>query len=278
MHKTWRWIAPIAVAGGLLVSGAIPAADASPAASIITISATSPNYPHLPAGQLTVDGHAVAVYKDRKAATAVVSGTVTTSATNDTATLMAKQFGKKKYTAAGSVALTPSAGSAPYSFKVTPTLATQYEVKVSGTDTATSTPVTVYVTAGGSTPKKYVHLKCISATRCVLTARVYTVLPPSAYKTESGKHIYLYMVIGDPTPPANSTLDKGGSASSAKRVNHGEFWRTLKWIITVHNVNASTTPYPNACTKDTESKDGMGLPGHHGCGNKHVPSTALYLG
>jgi hypothetical protein len=279
MPKSWRWIAPIAVAGGLIASGTIPAAEASPAAVTITINATSPNYPHLPAKDHgKVDGFAIVVYKHGAAGTAVINGTVTTTATNDTAALLAKPFGKKLYARVGSpVTLTPSGGVAPYSFSVTPSLATQYKVQVSGADSATSSPVPVYVTASGSAPKKYVHFKCNRAlTRCVLSIRFYTMLPASAFKTESRKHVYLYLALGDPRPPKNYTLSTASHASKAKRVNSGKYWETLTWIIPVRN--ARTTFIPNACTKDTESKDGMGLPGRHGCGNRHVPRSAIYLG
>lgn len=277
MSRLARWIAPAALAGGL-VAGlvAIPAAQASSAASIISINATSPHY-HGVGASGKVDGFALVVYKGGKAATAVVSGTVTTSATNDTATLMAKAFHQKKYTAVGSEALTPVSGSASYSFNVKPSLATHYEIVVSGTDSATSSTVTVYVSAGGKVPKRYIKAKCnASLTKCVLSARVYTILPASAYKTESRKHVYIYLAVGDPSEPKNYTLN-GVTATKANRVNSGEFWKTLKWTIRGH-INASTAPYTQACTKDTESKDGMGLPNHHGCGNKKVPTSSIYLG
>jgi hypothetical protein len=278
MHKTWRWIAPIAVAGGLLVSGAIPAADASPAASIITISATSPNYPGLTAKDHDlVDGHAVVVYKLANADTATVSGTVTTAATNDTAQLLAEPFGKKSYSAVGTPQplTTVSSTTASYSFSVTPTLATKYEVQLAGTDTELSSSVTVYVTAYESAPPKWVKNKCTTK-RCVFSFRIYVAVPASAYKTESGKHIYLYIAIGDPRLPKDYTLTKAGKVAGPTRVNSGEFRDTLTYYVPVKN--AKTDWVPNACAKDTESKDGLGLPGHHGCGSKHVARTTIYLG
>jgi hypothetical protein len=30
--------------------------------------------------------------------------------------------------------------------------------------------------------------------------------------------------------------------------------------------------------KNTEPADGLGLPGHHGCGNRRISSTIRYLG
>ena len=279
MSRVGRWIAPIAVAGGLIASGAVPAAVASPAATTITINATSPNYPHLPAKDHgKVDGFAIVVYKHGAAGRAVISGMVTTMASNDTATLMAKPFGKRTYTAVGSpVALSPVSGAASYSFSVTPSLATRYFVQLAGTDTGRSGTVPVYVTTNGSAPKKYVHFKCNRAvTRCVLSVRIFTTLPASAFKTESRKHVYLYLALGDPRPPKNYTLSTASHASKAKRVNSGKYWETLTWIIPVRN--ARSTFIPNACTKDTELKDGMGLPGHHGCGAKHFPRSAIYVG
>jgi len=276
MQKTWRWIAPIAVAGGLLVSGAIPAADASPAASIITISATSPNYPGLTAKDHDlVDGHAVVVYKLANANTATISGTVTTTATNDTAQLMAEPFGKKTYAPVGSPISLTTLGANPYSFSVTPTLATHYEVQVTGTDNATSSSVTVYVTPYEAAPQKWVKNKCTTK-RCVFSFRIYVSVPASAYKTESRKHIYLYIAIGDPRLPKDYTLTKAGKVAGPTRVNSREFRDTLTYYVPVKN--AKTDWVPNACAKDTESKDGLGLPGHHGCGSKHVARTTIYLG
>ena len=34
----------------------------------------------------------------------------------------------------------------------------------------------------------------------------------------------------------------------------------------------------NSCIKDTEPEDGIGLPGHHGCGDPRVLDSASYLG
>jgi hypothetical protein len=279
MSKLVRWIAPTAVVGGL-VAGliAVPIAEASSAANIITIKATSPNYPGLKAKDHgLVDGYALVIYKDTSlnSNTATISGTVTTTATNDTATLMAETFGAKSYSAVGSPVSLGTLGVNTYSFSVTPSLATSYEVQVAGTDTATSNPVTVYVTSGGSAPEKYVHEKC-TRTRCVFSYRVYTLLFPSAYKTESRKHLYLYLAIGDPRLPKDLTLAKSGKASAAKRVSSGEYWETLTYYIPVKN--SRTRWGLSACSKDTESKDGIGLPGHHSCGDKHIPKNPIYLG
>jgi len=277
MSRLARWIAPAALAGGL-VAGlvAIPAAQASSAASIISIKATSPSYPGLKAKDHgLVDKYAVVVYKDGAAATGLVSGTVTTSATNDTAQLMEEQFGKKSYTDVGSPEplTTVNSTTASFSFSVTPSLATHYKVQLAGTDTEASSAVTVYVTAGGR-PFSDIKASC-GRTTCKVSFRATVLLPSSALKTEMKKHWYLYLRIGYPRLPKNYTLDKSATASKAKKVKGG-YARTLTYRFRLGN--GKPNPYPAFCTKDSESKDGMGLPGHHGCGAKSFPSTVLYLG
>jgi hypothetical protein len=285
MPKSWRWIAPIAVAGGLIASGTIPAAEASSAAvASISINATSPNYPGLRAKDHgKVDGFALVIYKTAGAGTATISGNVTESTgATDTATLMAEPFGKTQYTAVGSpVSLTPGTnGVAPYSFLVTPSLRTHYKVRVQGTDSGTSTPVTVYVSVAAVPSGKSVHVKC-TRTRCVETVKVFSTLPAKAFRTESRKHVFLYLAIGElrsgkPRLPKNYTLSTASHASKARRINSGKYVETLTWIVPIRN--SRTIWVPNACVKDTVTTDGLGLPGHHGCGNRHVPRSAIYLG
>lgn len=269
----------MAVAGGLVAGvPAIPAATASTAASsIITINATSPNYPRLPAKDHgKFDGFAIVIYKDtaNSANTGVVSGTVTTTATTDSATLLAKPFGARKFTQVGTpVTLTPVSGVASYSFNVTPSLATQYKVAVSGADTATSGPASVYVTEGGRIAHVRAHK---SGSTIKFSFRLYVVLPKSALRHEIGKHWYEYLAVGYPRFPKFAPLDKRATASKATKVNSGEFFRTFSYSFRLRHSNPN--PDPIECVKDTESTDGMGLPGHHGCGAKRVPTNVLYLG
>jgi hypothetical protein len=277
MSKIWRWITPVAVAGGLVaVVPAIPAVSASAAtSSIITISATSPNYPGLTAKDHgLVDGFPIVVYKATASSenTAVVSGTVTTTATTDTATLLAKPFGAKSFSSVATQSLTPSGGTAPYSFNVKPSLATQYEVQVSGTDSAVSAVKTVYVTEGGRIADIKGHR---SGSTVKFSFRLYVVLPTSALKHEIGKHWYEYLAVGYPKLPKNAALSKTATVSKAKKVNSGEYYRTFSYSF---RLKANANPDPIECVKDTETKDGLGLPGHHGCGAKSVSTKTIYLG
>jgi hypothetical protein len=280
MSRIWRWITPVAVAGGLVAGiPALPAATASTAAtSIITINATSPNYPgirHKDHG--LVDGHAIVVYRDtaKGANTGVVSGKVTALATTETATLLAKPFGAKTFKRGKSVTVTPnSSGVARYSFNVSPSLATQYKVQLSG-NTAASRVVTVYAIAGerASRPSQ----RC-GRTSCKFSFRFYTFVPTSqAYRTESGKHWYLYLAVWyGKRVPNEYTLSTSARASRVRKVNGREFVHTFTYHIPLRNGGAFWIV--QACVKDTEPKDGLGLPGHHGCGDKHVSRTAIYLG
>ncbi len=251
----------------------MPAASASPT--------DNPSYSISIAAQAKVgkiSGHTLVIYRTKGYKTATISGTVFGAVLDDTATLWSKPFGAKAFTATTTtVTLTPD-NSTPtqsaYSFSATPSTATAYEVQVTTgtTEDVISTPVTVYVTEGGSFTGT--HKKC-SNTSCTFSYKVWEFLPASAFKTESRKRIYLYLAVGYPNLPRRFTLDKGAKASKVKKINSGEYEVTLTFYIKVHG---NTSWYTNFCTKDTESKDGMGLPGHHGCGNKHISIKQKYLG
>jgi hypothetical protein len=220
----------VAVAGGLVAGvPALPAATASMAAtSIITINATSPHYPGLKATDHgKVDGHAIVIYKATKKHrnTGVISGKVTTTAANDTATLLAEPFGAKRYTAVGSpVSLTN--GAASYSFNVTPSLATPYKVKVAGTDKAVSGVVTVYVTEGARIAHIRAHCSSTSPVKCRFSFRLYVVMPASALKHEIGKHWYRYLGVGYPFPRLPKVRD-AEQVRDGVQADEGQLWRVL---------------------------------------------------
>jgi hypothetical protein len=279
MSRIWRWLAPAALAGTLAAGVAgVPSATAGTAATV-SINATSPNYPGLRAKDHgKVDGYAVVIYRDDKnnANTATISGEVTTTAATDSATLLAQPFGTTSWTVVPGVEiLTPdSDGIADYSFSVTPSRATKYQVQLADPGAPLSAVVTVYVTV--ATRYAGVHERC-SRTECRYSYRLYSYVPTSkAYKTESGKHVYQYLAVGYPRLPKDYTLSKTATASKARKVNSGEYVQTFTYYIPLRNGSARWDP--EACLKDSESKDGVGLPGHHGCGNKHVSRSAIYLG
>jgi hypothetical protein len=82
---------------------------------------------------------------------------------------------------------------------------------------------------------------------------------------------------GVPPAPKWLYLNAGhATVAPAHRISASEFEETLKYSFTIgnHGYNWSWT----SCWKDTVSKDGLGLPGHHSCGASRVLRTAQYLG
>jgi hypothetical protein len=275
MSKILRWVAPIAAAGTLIAMAAGTAQAASQSGYGVTIGATgtAPSSVH---GKTY--GYALAAYKAKGKDTGTISGTVSGAAAGDAVTLLAKPFKARSFAATGQSTTLAAAGTSAYSFTVTPSLATAYEVQVStGTIVdVTSATATVYVEDGGHGGK--LHERC-SRTSCTYAYPVYTTFPASAYRTESKKRVYFYLAQwrSSKHPATWFYLAKKDKASKVKRINSGEFEQTLTWYITV---SAGHYFIPQACTRDSESTDGLGLPGRHGCGDKRVSirDGLTYLG
>jgi hypothetical protein len=54
-----------------------------------------------------------------------------------------------------------------------------------------------------------------------------------------------------------------------------EFTATIK--LTFNIGNSGYHYHDSVCTKDTETQDGIGLPGSHGCGSERIPTSHGYL-
>lgn len=286
MTSFWRATAPVAITTGLIAAagtalavGAIPAQAASPAGYGISIAAVTPAYPGAVHGK--VDGYALVVYKVsyHHLNAAVVGGTVTGAAAGDRITLLAEPFGARTFTPGPSATLTPSGGVASYSFTVAPTLATRYEVRVTtGTTTdGTSAAQTVYVTRlaveAGST-------KC-SRGRCEMRGKVFAVVPPRTYRKEAAKRWYIYFGLatkGRAAPPAVLPLDRRAAVGRARKLTKNAFTVPVKIRFDSKLVHPGRRAVWVACTKDTVTKDGLGLPGRHGCGTAKIRSHAAYVG
>jgi hypothetical protein len=279
ISRFWRWVSPVAVAGGLIAaSGAIPAQAASSAAYSVTISATSPNYPGATNG--LVFGYALVVYKGSDGtAVATISGSVTGNS-GDAVTLLDKRFGSRRFKSSGqSLTLTGTAAQS-YSFEVTPSLATKYEIRVStgATVDATSGIKTVYVTENTG-PGISTKTTCSSHGHCTVHGKGYLVLPASGYRTESRKRWYIYFVY-DPKVLKYLYLDRHASFSKAHRISATEFEFGVTIPFRSRGLsNPGKHVYWGSCTRDTEAKDGLGLPGHHGCGARRIDVlTLVYVG
>jgi hypothetical protein len=62
-------------------------------------------------------------------------------------------------------------------------------------------------------------------------------------------------------------LSRKGRASKPRRIDAGAYAQTVTWHI---SLKAGPFWRIDACARDTEARDGLGLPGHHGCGNRRI--------
>jgi hypothetical protein len=173
-------------------------------------------------------------------------------------------------------------GTATYSFTVTPTLATRYKVELfarknAATPLAKSRTQNVHAASAGWVTVRDSWGQPV----CRLRYHVYLLVPSSALRVEISKPLLAYFGINfgasSNRPPRWLYLDGGhASVSSAHQISAEEFDYVLTFSFTVGN-NSYYWGW-NACVKDTESTDGLGLPGSHGCGARRVLQTANYLG
>ena len=108
-------------------------------------------------------------------------------------------------------------------------------------------------------------------------------VPPSALQAEMSKTWYPYFGVNlsagqaAPPPPRWLVLNAGGAQVSAShRISADEFGETLTLTFQIGN-DAYYWDW-NTCAKDTVTQDGIGLPGHHSCGDARIPDSAAYLG
>lgn len=266
MLRAWQRAAAMALAGTAAIAaqltGVIPAQAAAPT---ITIFATS----KLP----VVTGDVWVVYRGGgQYGSATIHGKISGAAAGEVAALYAQQFPYKKLPVRlGSVTLKSS--TPVYSFPVTPDLATHYAVKLFASGTAraamaTSKVQNVYVLPKGNVTggKSCQNDRPV----CHETYHLYTIVPPSALRTEMGKHFYPYVGVSlsptsVPPPPKWLYLNAyHSSVTTGHRISAGEYANVFTFRFTIGNDGASFNW--DICLRGTVSKDGMGLPGSHGCG------------
>jgi hypothetical protein len=282
----WRGAA-IAAASCALVAAGMTSALAQPAqAPVVTISTQSAIPP------ITHDVFVIyKVSQFRKGThhrldTVDVSGTVSSSTAGQVVALFAQPFpykAKPAQVAGQSKTLPTSTTPVQYAFKAVPTVATKYTVKVLSSSTTSSTVVAasptkpVYVVTN-QTPT---GLSTCGRPVCHETLKVYSHLAKSAYKAESRKKWYFYFGLRlaptiEPPPPRVLYLDRSATVSKARRISSTEFERTIRFSFRIGN--HAYYYLVDFCSKDTEAKDGMNLPGSHSCGVKKIRSTIGYLG
>lgn len=269
-----------ALATGTVAVGQLPAlAAAADTTPTITAAATS----NLP----TVNG-AVWVafrYPVKKYSQAQISGNVANAAAGNVVRLYAKQFGQHSPTEVDSpITLNPTGTTTPYSFSVTPAIATSYTVELFATSSdttplASATPVAVWVVATHEFGR---FSRCRHRPTCHVNTHLRVLVPASALKTERSKRWFVYFGIRfSPTgtvPPKTLKLGAGHPHVSApQKINSHEYAVTITISFFVGNHGWFLEIWP--CQRDTEAKDGVGLPGRHGCGTlRQISAKRIYLG
>jgi hypothetical protein len=276
MLRGWRRATVAAVVTGAAIAGqlaGVGTAHAS-AAPTISIAATTKLKP--------VSGDSLVVYHLSGYNTAKLHGTIANATTGEVAALYAQPFPyKKPATRVASITLT--AAKTAYSFTVTPSVVTHYAVRLFATATTTaaiaSSPMkTLFVT---SEQQISAGQKC-SRPVCHETFQVHTYVPDSALGVEMSKHPYAYFGVNlgsSAIPPEPKWFILNGShakVTKSSRISAGEFENTVSFSFTVGTHSYAWIPL--FCTKDALSKDGIGLPGSHGCGASRIASDQYYVG
>jgi hypothetical protein len=278
---------PVIIAALILVKspvhrGRVPSPITPPGSAHITITVTSPF--------ARMSGDVFVKYRDGKYANAQLSGQIKKAAKGEVARLYIQQF---PYTAppapAGSVKLHLVGQTATYAFRVTPTLATRYQVKLFRNRTAidplaNSAVRTIYVIMGephGNTPTP-----TCKDSQCRATETVIVQVPASALSTQMrARPIYTYFAIAylssgtEPAAPQTLQLGAGNPVVSAPhQIATDEYQFTLTFSFPSNGQGWHAAW--RRCTKSLEAQDGIGLPGPgmNGCGDKHIHDSAVYIG
>ncbi len=168
-----------------------------------------------------------------------------------------------------------------FRFSDRPALATRYETRLfakSGRLLATSSVKTVYVLAD----YQYRYNPHCGRPLCRITIHVSVFLPPSTLRAEMRKHVYTYFGyrlarVREPALPKWLYRGAdGGRVTGLRKVAADQYDLTLHFafIVGQHAYRWES----DFCTRNTESRDGLYLPGHHSCGARRVSSHVPYLG
>jgi hypothetical protein len=280
LHRTV--ISVLATATALLGAAQAPALGDTNAAPTISISAKS--------SQPKVTGYIWVIFQGGATAHAHIKGTVTGATSGQVLRLFAQRFPFKKAPARlfAPVTLNPTGTSTPYSFQVTPTLATRYTVQLfadanSATPLVKSAVQVVFVAANGHASGVRTCNRPGQRPVCHQRIHLRVIVPPSTLRTERAKAWKLYFGLrldssgAEPPPPRRLKLG-GGHARvlSTRKVSAQRYDVTVAYSFRVGNDGYFFAV--NLCQRDTVGKDGLNLPGYHGCGNTWISTTVPYLG
>jgi hypothetical protein len=276
---TWAATRPAAGTPG---SPGHPALSAFPVSLVtVPISAAS--------GSAPVTGDTFVYYNSGTLAAATLGGVIRGTAPGEVVRLYARQFpytGPPALVGSYTVNHPGGNGAATYSFRVTPTLATRYQVELFGSGNGTapigqSAVTTVYVVLG----EPYLHVNCPTGQPvCSINVAETFYAPPSVLPREMAKHWLIYAGAnnqpGSGLPPNPASIQLGGLGSAVgnpQRTGNNSF--TLTVTVSYDHGSDATSFVWWPCAPDTEAQDGLGLPGSHGCGTEGViPTSTAYLG
>lgn len=261
------------------LTGTAPARATGTAAPAISIAVTS--------GFKPVTHDVFVVFHAGSATSARIHGTITGATAGEVAAVYGQEFPYKK-PAVRLQSLALKTAKTAYSFTVTPVLATRYAVRLFADGTAkakqiaTSAAVNLYVIANGFFTGG--QGACTTRPVCHKTANVFAIVPSTALGVEMGKRIHPYFGLslappGNTPPQPKSLILDGGHAraSSARKISSIEFKTTITFTFTIGSNDSYAYDWLT-CWRDSEPKDGIGLPGYHDCGAARVPRTIAYLG
>jgi hypothetical protein len=243
----------------VLTSALVPAAgQARTSGAAISIDAQTS---HKPVGRLVYTPYGTA---------ATITGAVADGQTGTAVELQGSTFPfHAGYT---TLAQTVTGDGGSYSFTAKPTLATRYRVVLASDPTSQSTVVTVYVVERSTNrPSR----PCGGGFRCQKHFSADVVYPAGVAKREGAKKVYYYFGIrygSRTTPPSRVRLVGTG------RQHHRGGSRYRLGFSVSFSTMADYYYYWETCTKDTEARDGYGLPGHHHCGARSITYKAIQNG
>jgi len=269
-----RALSAVAVAGAVISASQIPAAAVGAATPTMTIDAQ---------GYYRIGNLTWARYHS-KVGWAHISGRWAGAAAGDVVRLYAKPwpFNKPFVQLLRPRTLPRSRGI--YGFpNVTPKFATRYKVELFASKSSTK-PLAVTSVATVYVVENLGLKESASCPRpdCTSVVHVNAYLPPSAMRTERPKKIYTYFAVrlspgGIPPAPKYLYLGAGHPRlTRTRKVAADQYRFTVRFTFRIGN-NGAHWGF-NLCNKDTEKTDGLGLPGHHHCGDKRIPNFIPYLG
>jgi hypothetical protein len=238
--------------------------------------------------QKQVTGNVFVFFRSGTASSAMIKGSVSGTTDGQVLQLFAQQFPFKKAPVALGSPITVAGTGMPYTFSVTPALATRYHVELFTDSTETTVAATsavrvVYVVSRGRWSRVQSCNRRGQRPVCHQRVHLKVTVPPSTLRAEQRKRFHLYFGLKldrsgrEPGPPKQLKLGAGhGRVVSVKKLNAAQYLATMTFSFRVDH--AGYYFVIDACQKDTEPTDGLNLPGHHGCGDRIISIKIPYLG